>query len=333
MAQPQPISRTEKFQAVKDFIGGCQLPPNALTMRTRDLNWTQALNVVLALANQQYFTLDESVFDQFTATRTTDGTITVTPPAEPAANAGNCDASNGRFAIRPATIRGVQFVYFDQWTREGDIQHSATQAWLTLLDPRFLVLLTWLCERLRSNWGATTLYHTGILGHGVTNCHRWGRAIDFAGVGGQVGWGSYVINVFKHWGKQPVTMPSDWGPINPATKKPKYQQGQELPQWPDQFEDTTYRLALPDDPDQFLAKVFKMPPLVDYASRVFQNVYDLAAVEAKDTDNPNDPPTTIGRDSRYIIHPDHHNTSLRTDHINHIHIQIGPTEHTGFWKN
>lgn len=226
----------------------------------RDLNWTQALNVVLALANQQYFTLDESVFDQFTATRTTDGTITVTPPAEPAANAGNCDASNGRFAIRPATIRGVQFVYFDQWTREGDIQHSATQAWLTLLDPRFLVLLTWLCERLRSNWGATTLYHTGILGHGVTNCHRWGRAIDFAGVGGQVGWGSYVINVFKHWGKQPVTMPSDWGPINPATKKPKYQQGQELPQWPDQFEDTTYRLALPDDPDQFLAKVFKMPP-------------------------------------------------------------------------
>jgi hypothetical protein len=333
---PQPITHAEKIQAVKRFISGCQLPANAQTLRVRDLSWTQARDIVLALANLQYFQFDDSIYSQFEAKRDPDGNIVVTPPAEPAANTGTANGSRGRFSIRPGVIRGVQFTYIDSFTNGNDIKKTVTHGSITLLDPRFLVLLTWLCEMLRNNWGVKTLYHLGFLGdtaHSPNNCHHWGRAFDFAGVGGEVGWGKYDITILKHWGKQPVTMPKDWGPLDPKTKKPKYAKGQELPQWPDLFEETTYRIDLPDDPEQFMARVLKMPAFVDYASRVFEAVYNLAAVEAKDTDDPNANPTTIGKDSRYIIHPDHHNTGLRKAHINHIHMQIGPTEHVGFWKS
>src|SRR5512135_1621047 len=232
MAHPHPISRSEKIQAIKDFISGSQLPANALTMRARDLSWTQARDIVLALANQHYFQFDDSVYDLFTATRAEDGTITVTPPAEPRDNSGTADDSKGRFTIRPGVIRGVQFVYIDKFSHGHDILKTVTPGSLRLLDPRFLVLLTWLCEKLRTTWGVKTLYHLGFLGdtaHSPNNAHHWGRAFDFAGVGGEVGWGSYIITILKHWGKQPVTMPVDWGHVDPRTKKPKYEKGQEYP--------------------------------------------------------------------------------------------------------
>jgi hypothetical protein len=128
-------------------------------------------------------------------------------------------------------------------------------------------------------------------------------------------------------------MPIDAGPFDPKTKAAKYPKGTVLPQWPAFFHETNYRLELPDDPDAFMATILKMPAFVEWASRVFKDTYDVAANEAKDTDDPNAAPTTIGKDSRYIIHPDHHDTELRQHHIDHIHIQIGPTEHVGFWKN
>jgi hypothetical protein len=336
MAHPHPISQDEKKKAVKDYISGLQLPASALTLRARDLTWTQARDTVLALANQHYFTLDESIHNQFTTTRAEDGTITVTPPAEPRANSGTANDAKGRFTVRPAVIRGVKFLYIDKFSHGSDIQKTVNLPSLPMLDPRFLVMLTWLCERLRTNWGVDTLYHLGFLGdtaHSANNAHHWGRAFDFAGVGGTVGWGPFTITILKHWGKQPVTMPSNWGPIDHKTKAAKYPKGTVLPQWPDHFQDTTYRLELPDDPDAFMATVLKMPAFVDFASRVFKEAYDVAANEAKDTDDPNADPTTIGKDSRYIIHPDHHDTKLRKAHIDHIHMQIGPTEHIGFWKN
>jgi hypothetical protein len=333
---PQPITHAEKIQAIRQFISGCQLPPNAQTLRVRDLTWTQARDIVLAMVNLNYFQFDDSVFSQFHVKRDHDGNIEVTPPSEPAANTGTANDSKGRFSIKPGIIRGVQFTYIDKFTTEHDIKKTVTHGSLRLLDPRFLVLLAWLCEMLRNTWGVKTLYHLGFLGdtaHSQNNCHHWGRAFDFAGVGGEVGWGKYDITILKHWGKQPVTMPKDWGPLDHKTKKPKFHKGQVLPQWPDHFEDTTYRLDPPSDPIEFIAWVASRPANVAFASQVFRSVYNLAAEEAKDVDNKNAPPTAIGKDSRYIIHPDHHSTKLRKAHIDHIHMQVGPTEHVGFWKS
>jgi hypothetical protein len=310
------------------------MPAGVLARRARDLSWTEARDVVFAMARQQVVQLDDSVADQFTATRNPDGTITVTPPAQPRANAGTSADGRGRFTLRPDIINGVEVRYIHGFTARHDIARSARRGALRALDPRFIVLLAWLCERLHNNWGATTLYDLGFLGdtaHSANNCHHWGRAFDFAGVGGQAGWGPYNITILKHWGMQPITMPVDWGPINPSTHQHRYRQGHEYPQWPDNFTDTTYRLEMPDDPQVFMDWLLRRAAHTELATAVFRDVYDFFAIEAKDTDDPNAAPTTIGRESRYIIHPDHRTTRLRTSHRNHIHVQLGPTEHSGFW--
>ncbi|WP_165231830.1 hypothetical protein [Aquisphaera insulae] len=336
MSHPQAVSRTEKLQAARQFIRDAPLPAMAFALAARDLSWTQARDFVFGLAAQNYFQLDDSVLDQFTAARDADGKVVVTPPAEPPAGSGSSAAHTGMFSIRPDIISGLQVLYISKFTAASDIAGTVRRGVLRNLDPRFLVLLAWLCEMLRTRWGATTLYDLGFGGdenHSGNNAHHWGRAFDLAGVGGEVGWGRYDITVLKHWGKQPVTMPADFGPINPATREHRYKKGQRYPQWPDGFEQTDYRIALPDDPDAFMKRTLEMPAQVDYASRVFADIYQTAAIEGKDTASPQARPTSIGKESRFIIHPDHPNTGLRTHHRDHFHIQVGPTEHAGFWRS
>lgn len=333
MSHSKPIHRAEKIQAVRDFLNRSAVPAYAHTKRVRDLTWTEARDIVFGLSGLS-FQLDDSVADQFTAKRDGDGNVLVTPPAQPAANSAQ---HAGVFGIRPDVISGVQFLYIDKFTPHGDIRKTVKHGHIPSLDPRFLVLLAWLCERLRNNWGAQVVYHLGFRGdaaHNPNDAHNWGRAFDFAGVAGESdgAYGSYQITILKNWGMHPVTMPVDWGRIDHKTKKHHYQKGVQYPNWPDGFKDTVYRLDMPDDIDALAASDTTSAEVM-FARRVFQDVYDLAATEGKDTDNPHDAPTTIGKASRYIIHPDHHSTSLRKHHKDHIHMQVGPTVHVGFWRS
>jgi hypothetical protein len=332
-----PITPAQKKQAVQDFVSGLTLPPAAQTTRVRNMSWEQARDIVFALHNQQRLKLQDSTFNLFTAKRDADDNIVVTPPDAPRNGTGTNADTAGRYTIQPDKIGGVQFKYIKSFNATtGDIAESFSQPYLYNLDPRLIVLLAWLCEKLRP-WGVTTLYHLGFAGdakHLPTNCHWWGRACDFAGVGGEVGWGKYDITILKHWGMQQITMPADWpaGGRDPKTSALRYAKGTKWPQWPDNFQATNYRINPPvvtgDNYGEFLA----MDAIVMFASRVFRDVYDLAANEGRDTDNPHDDPTTVGSANTSICHPDHHDTSLRKDHKNHIHMQIGPTENVGFWK-
>ena len=87
---------------------------------------------------------------------------------------------------------------------------------------------------------------------------------------------------------------------------------------------TTYRLA-PNIAGVRNRHDNTSDPEVTLPAFIFQDAYELVATEGKDTNNPHDPPTKIGTASRYIIHPDHHHTSSRKDHKDHIHMQVGPT--------
>jgi hypothetical protein len=332
------ITQAERTKAIRDHISQIQFPPNAQTLRARDLTWTQARDIMFGLANHQSFQLDNSFLSQFIVESNAADEIVVTPPPQPAAGSGTWSDGSGRFVVKPAVISRVQFFYVGNYNNTGDMLKPQRMTALPPLDPRFIVLLNWVCERLRSQWSVDSFYTSGVYGdpstHGQNNCHNWGRAIDFAGVSGEVGWGKFEINVLKHWGMQPVTMPVDWGPMDATTKSRSFQMGREYPQWPDNFEDTTYRLELSNGTiESRLARISNWPEFGEYASRVFADLYGLLAIEAADTDNRNDDPTTIGRQSRNIIHPDHHSTKLRKDHKNHIHFQIGPTSNVGFWVN
>jgi hypothetical protein len=93
MAHPQPITATEKAQAVRDFISGLHIPASALTLRARDLTWTQARDTVLAMANQQYFTLDDSI-SASSATPRTARTTPITGDG-PSTSPGSAAPSDG----------------------------------------------------------------------------------------------------------------------------------------------------------------------------------------------------------------------------------------------
>jgi hypothetical protein len=286
MAHPKPIHRAEKIQAVQRFIFQAPVPPYAYTKRVRDLTWTEARDIVFGLSGRS-FHLDDSVVEQFTAKRDADGNIIVSPPSQPAAGSAK---HAGVFGIRPDVICGLQFLYIPKFTSHGNIQKTVRQGHISNLDPRLLVLLTWMCERLRDNWGTQFVYHRGFAGdasHKPNDAHNWGRALDFAGVAGvsDRAYGSYHLTVLKNWGMFPITMPVDWGHVDHKTKKHEYQKGKQYPHWPDGFQDTTYRLAMPDDSDAIAASGTAQPEVM-FVRRVFQDVYDLVATEGKDTANP-----------------------------------------------
>lgn len=264
--------------------------PTALSTPSRDLTRKEARDIVVYLIQQGVFTLKQAwsplKFDKY---------CQVIQP-RPAS----------RITIEPPIIDGVRFVA------------PSTRYRIDNLDVRMVVFLFRLARMLRTKWGVTEIKHQGIgAGRGASyGAHNTGRALDLVGVSGilnnssanpQIN-GPYELSVLKDWGQKPVFLPN----------------GKQAQNWPDTFKETYYRL----DPNQ--------NPYVDLSNRhnflayaIFRDIYDLAARECTDT-NParygnTALPTTIGKASRFILHPDHPNPNLRKNHKNHFHIQIGPT--------
>jgi hypothetical protein len=172
---------------------------------------------------------------------------------------------------------------------------------------------------LKTNHAASTIYHLGFDGK-AEDMHRDGRAMDFVGIAGQRGGAAFEINVWSHWKLQPVQMPVAFGRIA---------QGDRLDDWPADFHDTIFRLDATTN--QFLeTKTWYAGGAAEITAAfdLFTAVYDLAAAQGLDvTDGTG--PTTIGADSRNILHPDYFKVSVkpamdgRNDHFQHMHFQIG----------
>ncbi len=221
------------------------------------------------------------------------GAFTLRPDRSPIQFDASCalmrPLPSTRITIEPAVIDDVRFV------SRGNPQGNT----ISNLDVRMVVALYRLARMLRTRWGVTAIGHMGI-GHGrgaSDDCHNSGRAIDFAGVEGVYQGQQYTLDVLRDWGNQPVTMTN----------------GAQLRNWPANFGATTYRLRPDGNP---------------VAYGLFRDVYAFATREFTDR-SPGQPrsaaPTEIGQSSRYIIHPDHHSSGLRSAHQNHMHMQIGPT--------
>ncbi len=204
-----------------------------------------------------------------------------------------------RIAIEPATIGGVQFI--------NDANPAAN--YLDNLDMRMVVGLYRLASFLSSTFGVSQIRHKGI-GHGgggANDCHNTGRALDLSGVAGTFPLGVnipgltgvFAVDVLQDWGNQPVPVA-----------------GADNHTWPTNFSNTTYRLNPIITPIPFV---------------LFQSIYNFASTEFVDN-NPARfgntlPPTQIGVQSRFIIHPDHPSgkPGMRPKHQDHVHMQIGPT--------
>jgi hypothetical protein len=165
-----------------------------------------------------------------------------------------------------------------------------------------------LASHLAGMFGVNQMRHKGI-GHGVgslIDCHNTGRALDLSGIAGDVPvplsipgvFGHYTLDVLSDWGNQAV--PVSGGATSHT--------------WPSTFTATTFRLSPIIHPVGFF---------------LFQDIYNFAVTEFADmSENPHGntlPPTQLGSQSRFVIHPDHHDPALRADHQNHMHMQIGPT--------
>lgn len=203
-----------------------------------------------------------------------------------------------RIAIEPAVIAGIQFT--------NDVNPAANI--LDNLDARMVVGLYRLASRLAGAFGVNQIRHKGI-GHGVggaDDCHNTGRALDLSGISGNVPipltipgvFGQYTLDVLADWGNQ--TVPVSGGATSHT--------------WPVTFTATTFRLS---------------PIMQPLGSFLFQTIYDFAVTEFADTsESPHGntlPPTQLGSQSRFVIHPDHGDPTLRSRHQDHMHMQVGPT--------
>ncbi|MGW9594343.1 hypothetical protein ACWHLZ_29070 [Streptomyces chartreusis] len=172
------------------------------------------------------------------------------------------------------------------------------------LDPRNAMAFVLMCQTLNTAWGITELYHAGISGNGNNNCHGQGRAVDFVGVRGDIKGAEVYFTVFDDWGNVHVpgvtTSNGDWPPGTGSN--------------------TSYRLLAQEAPDSF-------------ATQFFLEFYNFAATNYQDRNTgfelPDDP-TEIGKQSRFIMHPDHPTSAPgtangREAHKGHVHMQIGPT--------
>jgi len=221
----------------------------------------------------------------------------------------NLDGFNAVTGQREAgNVGGVVIRYWGNSTKgtEGAIQPGAAPGHL---DPRNALALVNLCQYLHANWGITELYHIGIDGSDPSvrnDCHGQGRAVDFSGVRGihPVNGDEVYLTVWNDWGK--VYVPG----ITTSNGD-----------WPDGTgSNTDFRLDHEGAPD-------------GYGRNFFRDLYNYIAIEWQDrTFGPEDGsnPTTIGRTSRVIMHPDHPATAPGTKngreaHKSHIHFQIGPT--------
>ncbi len=214
-------------------------------------------------------------------------------------------SENAKVSLSNDTIDGIRFHRLDGWNgytpKPAQPQQSA---FMTQLDPRFVVMLHVLTQELKAEFPELEkIYHAGFYGGGAL-CHNQGRAMDFSGV--RIDGRDYFVPF--HWGKQPVPFPP----------------GKQSAQWPSNVKNTSYRL---DQPDSDLIDEFE--PNMSW--RIFKLVYEVFATHASDTSphTSDDPPSKIG-DKSLIMHPDHPTSAPGTKngreaHNNHIHVQIGNT--------
>jgi hypothetical protein len=184
---------------------------------------------------------------------------------------------------------------------------------------RMVIFLMRLTRLLKETWSVDRIYHLGFL-RAAAGAHHDGRALDFVGARGEYDGAQFDVNIMRHWNWQPVPVKD---PSDPTTTQP-------ADSWPKTFQDTFYRLdpkLNPHlDPKKYGAgREFEL----DVAFRLFQQVYDLSAKEGQDRGSNAPPPSTIGKESRAILHPDYFKVSDegkrngREWHFQHIHMQIG----------
>jgi len=196
------------------------------------------------------------------------------------------------YTVKPATINGVAFKYMNTATG-GTVQGNMNN-----LDPRMVIFLYKFTAWLKNTWGVDTLYHMGI-GHGngaQFDCHNTGRALDLGGLKGTYNGNAYELFILRDWGSKPQKMTG----------------GQIF-----------YRLA----------------PADGLAYSLFKDVYRYIVTQMSDTLHFYEPAKTgndldarllkdnVAVPSNFIIHPDHHDATLRSQHKNHIHCQVGSTSY------
>jgi hypothetical protein len=233
------------------------------------------------------------------------------------------DAPGRKGTLKSNQIFGVPFFEVKRFNNDGIITASNATP-IGTIDLRLVVFLIRLVKQLKQKWGATKIYHLGFI-TGNADAHGDGRAFDFVGIAGQHEGKVYEINVFSHWKRQPVELPNGFKTLKKGTM---------LSDWPLElaYTDTVYRLdpannsSLDPNKSGYKNGAFEL----DLAFKVFGDVYDFAARQGQDKGTNRDAPTTIGRDSAAIIHPDYPLISNpksqkngRDDHFQHIHIQIG----------
>lgn len=196
------------------------------------------------------------------------------------------------FTVQPAIINGVQFKYMNAATT-GIVLSNMNN-----LDPRMVVFLYKFTNWLKANYGADTVYHIGI-GHGNAahpfDCHNTGRAIDFGGVKGTQGGTGYELFVQRDWGSKPSKQ------VNGSLQ---------------------YRLSAADG---LACSLFKdiynyMVTQMSDTSRYYEGPLAAADLQARTIQE-----NTAIPSHAFIIHPDHQDSGLRSQHQNHIHAQAGPT--------
>ncbi|HEY0421953.1 MAG TPA: hypothetical protein VGC82_01360, partial [Rhodopila sp.] len=191
-----------------------------------------------------------------------------TPPAPP-----------DHLVISPAALAGVRFAGV-----------GATSAdFIDNVDQRMAVALWRLARWLNaSSENVTTIRHMGI-GHGNgsdDDCHNTGRAIDFAGVDGDVDGVAFAVQVQRDWGSKPSSDPA------------------------------AYRLS---DADQPACSLFKRA----YTFGAFECESRGRGKEAWPPLEIGEAGYVIYPDYYGTGTPD--NLRLRAAHSNHIHMQVGPT--------
>ena len=267
----------------------------------RDLTKQEARDiVVLLVGNNKLKIVPAPTFDQ-------DCKVLLPRPIDPV-------------AIRPPIIDGVTFV--------NDDPRATKNSPIRPIDPRMVVLLFDLARFLRLNWGVNAIHYIGI---GSDGTHVGRLALDLTGIAGDVPpgrrsfgvslSGPFKLRVLKDWGQKPVQLPNGTAGAG----------------WPtgttaNPFRDTRYRL----DPTQnrFVNTDDRNSLL---AFPIFRDIYDFATRHCTDRRTPGvntckgrhpqpgiPNPTTIGKDSQCIIHPDHPDPGNqgRARHQNHIHMEI-----------
>jgi hypothetical protein len=217
-------------------------------------------------------------------------------------------------------IAGVEFLHVQQFDADGNITKAVPNPITPVglgIDVRFAVFMVRLTKLLKRKFSVDTIYHIGFI-TGNRDAHGAGRAFDFVGARGRSSGSPFSVNVFRHWKRQPVTMPEDFGTIK---------QGARLEEWPADFHNTVFRLR--DNPNLDPTRVGSASELT-LARDLFEEVYDFSARQVQDTETNDAPPTKIGTNSSFIIHPDYKKVSSpaamkngRDAHFQHIHIQLG----------